>query len=126
MRTITGVTLAVLLAVAAGASAQDTKDGKKDAVDAKKLVGKWEPKEKKESVTIEFTKDGKLILSVDAGGKTQKLEGSYKLDGNKLTVTVKFMDQEMKEEVTINSLTDDELTTTDSKGKKETMKRVGK
>jgi len=125
MRTITGVVLGVLLAVAAGASAQDTKD-KKDAVDAKRLIGKWEPKEKKENVTIEFTKDGKLLLSVDAGGKAQKLEGTYKLDGNKLTVTIKFMDQEMKEEVTINSLSDTELTTTDSKGKKETLQRVAK
>ena len=126
MRTITGFALAVLLAVAAGASAQDTKDGKKDkdAVDAKKLIGKWEPKDKKDNVTLEFTKDGKLLLSVEAGGKTNKLEGTYKLDGNKLTVVLKFMDQEMKEEVTVSKLTDDEMETTDSKGKKETMKRV--
>ena len=126
MRTITTVALGVLLVVAAGASAQDTKDGKKDkdAVDAKKLIGKWEPKDKKDNVTLEFTKDGKLLLSVDAGGKSQKLEGTYKLDGNKLTVVLKFMDQEMKEEVTVSKLTDDEMETTDSKGKKETMKRV--
>ena len=126
MRTITTVALGVLLVVAAGASAQDTKDGKKDkdAVDAKKLIGKWEPKDKKDNVTLEFTKDGKLLLSVEAGGKTNKLEGTYKLDGNKLTVVLKFMDQEMKEEVTVSKLTDDEMETTDSKGKKETMKRV--
>ena len=124
MRTITTVALGVLLVVAAGASAQEAKEGKKDTVDAKKLIGKWEPKDKKDNVTLEFTKDGKLLLSVEAGGKTNKLEGTYKLDGNKLTVVLKFMDQEMKEEVTVSKLTDDEMETTDSKGKKETMKRV--
>src|SRR5205823_3535269 len=84
MRTITTVALGVLLVVAAGASAQEAKEGKKDTVDAKKLIGKWEPKDKKDNVTLEFTKDGKLLLSVEAGGKTNKLEGTYKLDGNKL------------------------------------------
>ena len=139
MRTITTVALGVLLVVAAGASAQDTKDGKKDkdAVDAKKLIGKWEPKDKKDNVTLEFTKDGKLLLSVEAGGKTnklvlavdiagkvEKLEGTYKLDGNKLSVAINFGGKEQKEEMTVNKLTDDEMETTDSKGKKETMKRV--
>jgi uncharacterized protein (TIGR03066 family) len=119
MRAITGVALGVLLVASAGVSAQD-----KDKFDAKKLVGKWTPADKKENITIEFTKDGKLLLSVDIAGKVEKLDGTYKLDGNKLTIALKFMDKEMKEEVTVSKLTDDEMETTDSKGKKETLKKV--
>jgi uncharacterized protein (TIGR03066 family) len=125
MRAILGCGLAVALAVAAGAPAQETKGEK---IDAKKLIGKWQPAEKKdkEAVTIEFAKDGKLYLTADFGGKAEKLEGTYKLDGNKLTVGVKLGDKEQTETVTVTRLTDDELMTEDSKGKKETLKKITK
>ena len=38
-------------------------------------------------VFVEFAKDGKLNVTV---GDSLKLEGTYKIDGNKLTTTVKF------------------------------------
>src|SRR5688572_20814871 len=108
MRALLGCGLAVVLAVVAGATA-DAQDDKK--IDAKKLVGKWEPKEGKKDakVTIEFTKDGKMNVAAEGGGKEFKIEGTYKLDGNKLAMTMKFGDQEMKETVTITKLTDTEM-----------------
>ena len=91
MRTITTVALGVLLVVAAGASAQDTKDGKKDkdAVDAKKLIGKWEPKDLPAGAkaTVEFTKDGKLLINFTFGDKSDKVEGTYKVTKDEIEFT---------------------------------------
>jgi uncharacterized protein (TIGR03066 family) len=120
MRALIGAV--VVLAFAGFAAAGQDKD--KDKIDAKKLIGKWEPKEG--GISIEFADKGKLILSVDLGGKTEKVEGSYKLDGAKLEVVISFGGKEMKETLTIKKLTDDELITTDSKGKDETLKKAKK
>ena len=55
MRIVLGCALVVVMAC--GATAADEK------IDAKKLVGKWEPKEKKEkgNFVVEFQKDGKIV-----------------------------------------------------------------
>ena len=116
MRLIIG---AILVLTLAGASA--TAVAGDDKVDGKKLIGKWEPKDAK--IVIEFTDKGKLTMSIDEGGKTEKIEGTYKLDGNKLDVVISFGGKEQKETLTIKKLTDDELVTTDSKGKEETLKK---
>ncbi|MBN9122563.1 MAG: TIGR03066 family protein [Planctomycetes bacterium] len=120
MRAILGCALAVTLVVCAGAAAKDEK------IDAKKLVGKWEPKEKKEgaSFVIEFTKDGKVTISVNAKEKEAKFEGTYKVDGNKVTTAIKFGEKEQKETHTIIKLTDTELVSKDEKGKEETLLRI--
>jgi uncharacterized protein (TIGR03066 family) len=82
MRTILGCTLGLLLC--SGLTADDKKDEK---IDAKKLLGKWRPKGlgKDKSVVLEFTKDGKMVLTGDKGKEDQD-EGSYTLAGNKLMV----------------------------------------
>jgi uncharacterized protein (TIGR03066 family) len=124
MRAILGVALVAVMGLAAGA---DDKDDKKDSkIDGKKLIGKWTPKDAKKDagLVIEFTKDGKLILYVDIAGKTEKVEGTYKLDGNKLTLAIKFGEKENKETLTILRLTDEELESEDSKGQKETLIRA--
>ena len=120
MRAILGFGLAVLLVAAAGASADDK-------VDAKKLVGKWEPQglPAGAKATVEFTKDGKLLVNFGFGDKTDKSEGTYKVEGNKLTVELK----DRKTTQTITKLTDEDLAfkedTKDGKnGKEETFKRV--
>jgi uncharacterized protein (TIGR03066 family) len=121
MRAILGAALAAVLVATAGASADD----KSDKIDPKLLVGKWEPKEarKDQGIVMEFTKDNKLYLTVEVGGKTEKLAGTYAVKGNKMTVQMKFGEKDVKEEVTILKLTEEELQTEDSKGKKETMRR---
>jgi uncharacterized protein (TIGR03066 family) len=117
MRTLVGTVMFLALAGLAGAA----QDKDKDKVDPKKLVGKWEPKEGR--IVIEFADKGKLSLSIDSEGKSQKFDGTYKLDGNRLEVAIVILDKEQKETLTVKKLTDEELVTTDSKGKDETLKR---
>jgi uncharacterized protein (TIGR03066 family) len=122
MRTLIGAV--VVLAFCGFAAAQKDKD--KDKIDAKKLVGKWEPADAKEKVVVEFTDKGKVILSVDFNGKSAMIEGTYKLDGNKLEMVMSFAGKDQKETLTVSKLTDDEMVGTDSKGKTETLKKVKK
>jgi uncharacterized protein (TIGR03066 family) len=116
-----GCALGALLIASAGFA--------QEAIDGKKLVGKWQPADKKDNVTLEFTKDNKLVVTVDIGGKPEKVEGTYKLDGNKLSIAITFMGKEEKDEITITKLTDEEMEAEskgkgDAKVKKETLKRV--
>lgn len=112
-------TVAVLL-LAGFAGADDEK------IDVKKLIGKWEPvkPEKDIKAVLEIADKGKFTLHVTFNGKTEKVDGTYTLDGNKLEVEMKIGENVMKETLTITKLTDTELVTKDSKGKEETMKRV--
>ena len=118
MRTLLG--LGLVLALTCGATAADEK------IDAKKIVGKWEPKEPKkgEAMVMEFTKDGKLTVTGDMGGKDVKIDGTYMLDGDKLTFALKFMEVEIKETVTITKLTDDEMEGKDKDGAAQAFKKV--
>lgn len=95
-------------------------------IDAKKLVGKWTgtSEEKGGSAVMEFTKDLKLKVTVKEKDKEIQMNGTYKLDGEKLVVTLKVGEKEVSETLTILSLTDDELEMKDSKGKKDKMERV--
>jgi uncharacterized protein (TIGR03066 family) len=121
---LAGVAATALVVAFGGAAAgRDAKDGK---VDAKLLVGKWTPddEKKRDKMTIEFTKDGKLALGIKFGEKELKLDGTYKVSGDKLTFKLSFMGEEKTETMTINSLTKAKLVTTDEKGKKDTLLRV--
>jgi len=122
MRTILGCALAVAVALAGGAGADD-KGGK---IDAKKLVGKWEPKEQKKDarITIEFTKDGKMNITAARDGKEDKVVGSYKLEGDQLAIHLKVGEKEAKDTVTVTKLTDDEWEGKGKDGKLESFKRV--
>ena len=69
-----------LIGTAARADEKDT---------AKKLVGKWEVTKADEGTlpagaTVEFTKDGKYYFGAPGGGRT---EGTYKVNGDELTIT---------------------------------------
>ena len=121
MRMLIGAVAILSLAGFVEAAGQKEKDKDKDKVDLKKLMGKWEPKDGK--IVIEFADKGKLLMTLDLDGKSEKLEGTYKLDGNKLDVVISFLGKEQKEMLTVKKLTDTELVTTDSKGKDETLKR---
>jgi uncharacterized protein (TIGR03066 family) len=118
MRTL--VASVAFLALATFSVAADEK------IDAKKLVGKWEPakQEKGFDLVLEIMEKGKMTLSVSVGGKTEKVEGTYKLDGNKLEVELSFGGKTEKETLTITKLSDTEMVTKDSKGKEDTLKRV--
>jgi uncharacterized protein (TIGR03066 family) len=123
---IAAVASVAFLVLAGSAGAADEKEKDKEKVDLKKLVGKWEPAkaEKDVKMVLEIAEKGKFTLHVTFNNKTEKVDGTYKLDGNKLEVEMKIGDDVMKETLTITKLTDTELVTKDSKGKEETMKRV--
>ena len=110
-----------MLALAGGTAAADEK------IDAAKLLGKWTPQDPNKigKFVVEFMKDGKLTFKEDGGGKEFKAEGTYKLEGNKLSMSVKFGDKEEKMTRTISKLTDEELVSKDdAKGKEDTLVRV--
>jgi len=120
-------TAAVLLVVGLATRA----GGREQAADNKsKIVGVWSVPEDpnlKAAGTIEFTRDMKLkvALSVKVTDKTESVnfDGTYAVDGDKLTVTVKMDGNSKTEKLTIKRLDDKELVTVDEKGKEETFKR---
>jgi len=122
MRAILGCGLAVVLVLAATAGAED----KAEKIDGKLLVGKWEPTEapKGAKVLIEFTKDGKVSYAVSGEGKEFKLDGTYKVEGNKVLVTMKVGDKETTKTRTVSKLTETEMVSKDDKGKEDTLKKI--
>src|SRR5262245_57429580 len=126
MRTLTGIGL--MLALVCGSAAQEKKDKEKekDKFDAKKLLGKWEsnPPKKGESIVIEFAANGKMSMSGDVKGKELKVEGTYKLEGDKLSLELRHMGETISATITLTKLTDDELEGENAKGKSEAFKKV--
>jgi uncharacterized protein (TIGR03066 family) len=117
---LSALAFAVVLLVPAGlCSAVDD--------NATAIVGKWEitSAENKEMIgaVIEFTKDGKFITNAKVGGKELKLEGTYKVEKDKLTTKLKMGDQVYENTDTISKLTDDALETIDKDKKATILKR---
>jgi uncharacterized protein (TIGR03066 family) len=92
-----------------------------------KIVGTWQPVVKGEPAPlIEFAKDGKLkVTAKGPDGKAITADGTWEVDGNKLTLTLKLPApaKEQKTTMTITKLTDTEMTTEDDKGRVEEYKR---
>jgi uncharacterized protein (TIGR03066 family) len=111
--------MAALVVLVGASSAQDTK------VDPAKLVGKWELTKSEsggapKGAIVEFTKDNKLSISAtDKDGNKLDFTGTYKVEGDKLTVTIAFAGKEDSDTDTIKMLTDEKLVLVD-KDKKET------
>jgi uncharacterized protein (TIGR03066 family) len=63
-------------------------------------------------------------VSVEKGGKSTKVEGTYKLEGDKLEMALKMEGKEQKETITVTKLTDDEFVGKDTKGKEEKLKKI--
>lgn len=121
MRLLLGCTL--VMAACSGLSADDKKGEK---IDAKLLVGKWSPKGDKAPVpmTLEFTKDGKVSLVAGPEGKEERSEGTYTLEGNKLSLKMKLGDREEAQTVTVSKLTDTDLVGANEQGKERAFVRV--
>src|SRR5262245_57126464 len=103
---------AVVCLLTAGVRADDKKDKPETKSDnAKLIVGKWKITKAREGgppegTLIEFGKDGKVTVNVEVNGEKRMFEGTYKLDGNKFTITREQNGQEVKQEVTIKKLDD--------------------
>ena len=107
---------AVACLLSAGARAEDKIDY------AKMLVGKWEVTKADEGrapkgSTIEFTKDGKVKAIVKIEDKEETISGTYKVDGDTLTLTVKMGDEEQSQTITITKISKTEMTTKNKDGK---------
>jgi len=121
----------VVLALGFGAvsvRAEQNKDS-----NSTKILGKWLTAKGPEKVTLEFMKDGKIRVTIEkevtkkGAAKSEivkeTIEGSYKLDGNKVTLTAKVEGEEVKRTMTIKTLTDKTLVTEDERGMKEEYRR---
>src|SRR5688500_16474188 len=115
MRQLACAVVAVLF-VAGGLSAEEK-------FASKKLIAKWTTKDRKRTMNIEFKEGGKVVVDHDSK-KDEKAEGTYKLNGNKLEITLKFNGKDFNIVRTISKLTDDELTSKDEDGKEDTLHRV--
>jgi uncharacterized protein (TIGR03066 family) len=114
------------LAVVSGIVALAHADEK--SVDKAKLVGKWKMVKIDGKVPpvdsfLEFTKDGKLVFTFEKDGKSDKVESTYSIEGDKITVVVKKGDNQDKNTETI-SLAGDKLTITKRDGNKVELERI--
>src|SRR5438874_10698010 len=108
---------AIVCLLGVGARAEEKKDL------AKMLVGKWEcTKSDPDSLPVggivEFTKDGKIKVTVKEGDKEMKMEGTYTVEAHKFTFVMKMGDQEHKDTITVKKITDKEMVTEGADGKK--------
>ncbi|MDY3557595.1 hypothetical protein R5W23_000122 [Gemmata sp. JC673] len=94
-------------------------------IDPAKLVGKWTPKEKPELGTVEFTRDGKIVMEFSGlNGETGRSDGVYKVEKNELTETYDCPGGSEPLTRTISELTDTDLVLTNKDGVKWPMVRV--
>lgn len=104
-----------VLGLAGFAGADDKKDDK-----AAKLLGKWELVKGGDlppGSVLEFAKEGKFSVTFKADDKDTKVEGTYKLDGDKLAFKFKVEGSEFDETATVKKLTDDALHVEDKEQK---------
>jgi uncharacterized protein (TIGR03066 family) len=98
---------------------------KKGPPNAEKIIGKWEVTkgEVPAGSLVEFTKDGKLKITLKAEGKDISLEGTYKVEGDILKSAMKVGDKEITDTDTIKTLNKTTLILEDTKGKVVEFKR---
>ena len=107
---------AVVCLLGAAVRAEDKADN------AKLIVGKWTVTKADEGTVekgaiVEFTADGKCKATHKKGDEDVTAEGTYKVDGDKLTMNMKIGDMERKIDITILKLTKTELHTKNEEGK---------
>ncbi len=101
--------------------------GTKEAPTKERLVGVWKSVQPmgNNTATLDFTKDGKLIINIKAGERSVKIDGTYTLEGNKLKTKLRGPDgQERADTITIRKLTDTQMVTEDSRGNTDTLTKV--
>ncbi len=98
-----------------------------DKYDAKLLVGKWEPDTAPPGLkaTIEFQKNDKIEINLDYQGKQQKMEGTYKLEGDALTFHFTKDGKDTQRKGKVIKLTNRELIIRDNeKGEEQVLKKL--
>jgi uncharacterized protein (TIGR03066 family) len=95
-----------------------------------KILGTWELVKSEEKAgpppgtLVDFAKDGKLKITVKVEGNEMSMPGTYKVEGEKLTITTKdAQGKEKPETETITKMTDKEFVTKNEKGKTTEFKK---
>jgi len=89
---------------------------------AKFLIGKWEVTKAPEGTVpegsiIEFTRDGKVKASAKKGESLEITEGTYKIEKDTVTVTMKKDGEEKSHKATITKINEKEMTCKHEDGK---------
>jgi uncharacterized protein (TIGR03066 family) len=113
---------AIVCLLSAGARAEEKTDL------AKMLVGKWEVTKADEGTVapgtiVEFAKDGKFIVSGKKDGVDAKFEGTYKVEGDTFTFTLKTDDKEHSDTITVKKISEKEMATENKQGKSVELKK---
>ena len=108
--------VAVVGLLATGARAEDKPDY------SKMMVGTWTvTKADADTVppgtVIEFTADGKMKVTGKKDDKEMSFEGTYKVEGDKFTFTMKVGEEEHKDTITITKISKTEMLTKNKDGK---------
>ncbi|WP_020474850.1 lipocalin family protein [Zavarzinella formosa] len=117
---------AILLAVASGVAPAA------DKIDPALLVGKWEMPLSKDGknydgrMSVEFLADGTMKSEMWSGGTSEKRNGKYTLDGDKLRIDTKAGDREIVAISTVRKLTEKELVLFGQLMKETTFVRMNK
>lgn len=98
-----------------------------DKIDGKLLIGKWEPEKAPPGLklVLEFLKEDKLKIEAEVQGKQEKMEGTYKLEGDKLTINLNREGKEITQKLVVVKLTDKEAIMKEgSKSEEQVLKRL--
>jgi uncharacterized protein (TIGR03066 family) len=116
------------LSLAFAAQAQDKEAKKDDSVKAK-LVGTWEVESGKglpKGAKVQFTKDGKVLITHKRDDEERKIEGTYKVDGTTIKIITKRDDKERKLEIKVSKVDDKQLVVQGPKEETLTFKKLRK
>jgi uncharacterized protein (TIGR03066 family) len=118
MRTPGFALAACLVVCLSAAPAADTKNGER-------IVGTWEAVKGavQPGSTLEFTRDGRLKVTVTVGQRTIKADGTYRVEGDKLTITTRQGGKDTTQHVRIKALADKKLVTQNERGEVDEFKR---
>jgi uncharacterized protein (TIGR03066 family) len=93
-----------------------------DKIDAKLLVGKWEPDKLPDTVvqwTLELLVDKKVALEIRTIGENHRFEGTYEMDGSTLILTLESNGARQIQKRKVVKLTEKELVTKDDDSNQE-------
>jgi uncharacterized protein (TIGR03066 family) len=131
MKLVGAVALGLTFILATAGKTEATDGEKKGATNAAKLLGKWEATtgEIPTGAVLEFTKDGNVTLTLDLKGTLvpiawSGLQGTYKIEGEKLKTVRKVGEMEVTDTFTIKTLTASTFVLEDNKKKVEAFKRT--
>jgi uncharacterized protein (TIGR03066 family) len=112
------------LAIPTGVAAND----KKTDDFPKLILGKWEITKAggaaPAGTTLEFAKDKKVTMVLKEDDANTKVDGTYTIEKDKITLKFKFGDTDAEEDLTITKLTDEAMELKDKDGGVDVLKKL--